>query len=160
MTIHRVVAFEDTKVKKVICLTCKGQHNYRKSPPKTKEQPPESGDGAEVKAPTEPKAPKAPRAPKAAKTPKETKGRAKKPQPVEPDPSNRAWQDLKEALGAGRLTPYSITGTYEAGQALDHAHFGVGFVIKVLQPNKIEVLFENAVKILIMMENEANVPKA
>jgi hypothetical protein len=71
---------------------------------------------------------------------------------VETESPNRAWQELRESLADGVLTPYSITGLYETGQALKHAHFGLGFVTRVVHPNKIEVLFEKESKILIMLE--------
>ncbi len=38
--------------------------------------------------------------------------------------------------------PYAISGLFEAGEALEHPKFGLGFVQKVIPPNKIEVMFD------------------
>jgi hypothetical protein len=240
VTNHRVVALEGTKIKKVVCLTCQAQHNYRKSAPKTPEtkgdesqaalsstgsvktaktkaappkvtkikpakssaekpsqEPRHDGqqlegqlDGQEgdrqvgddelndflnndqfmevleglaaeerLGAPATPEKAKAkPRA--AAKPSTRTRAgttrptKASKVQVQDTEATRKLWQDLKASHGNARLIPYLISGVYEAGQALSHDHFGVGFVQKVVHPNKIEVLFENSEKLLIMMEKE------
>jgi hypothetical protein len=144
-----VVAIAAAKIKKVICLTCQDQHAFRKTPPASKNKTQAAGAAGSA----EPK-PKAPRVSRAPRKPTEPKGQVKKPTSSELEVSNRMWQDLKEALGSGRRTPYSIHGSFEVGQALVHSRFGIGFVTKVLPPNKIEVLFEPYSKILIMMVKE------
>ncbi|MDR1086213.1 MAG: hypothetical protein LBP22_15490 [Deltaproteobacteria bacterium] len=147
-TNHRIVAFDGDKIKKVICLTCQSQHVFRLAPAKKKENPDEPAAAKTARVPKEPKEPK----PRTPRPPRESKLQAKKTPQDDIEASKRAWQERKETLGSGPLVPYTISGSFEAGQAIDHAHFGVGFILRVIQPNKIEVQFENTVKTLIMLE--------
>ena len=49
--------------------------------------------------------------------------------------------------------PYTLDGLYEAGQKLDHRTFGLGMVKNMIEPNKMEVLFEEGMKVLIRGDN-------
>jgi hypothetical protein len=140
MTNHRIVALDGGKIRKVICLTCDGQHAYRMTLPKPKVAP----EDANAEAPAaKPKAPRVTRAPRQPREPKRLLI-------DEPEPANLKWREMVETYGVARPTPYDIHGSFESGQTLEHSSFGVGFVIRALPPNKIEVLFENEIKILIM----------
>jgi len=44
---------------------------------------------------------------------------------------------------------YTLDGFYDAGQKLDHSKFGLGMVKNMIPPNKMEVLFEDGMKLLI-----------
>lgn len=44
---------------------------------------------------------------------------------------------------------YTLDGSYDAGQKLDHGTFGLGMVKNMIAPNKMEVLFEEGMKLLI-----------
>lgn len=121
VTNHRIVAMVGGAVKRVICLTCQSQHNYR--------QPP--GE-------------KAPAAPRTRRVSKEMKKAAA------PETGARVfaqWLKSRDELAA-EPTPYSIHGAFEAGQAIAHAKFGLGFVQRAIPPNKIEVMFEKEIKTL------------
>jgi hypothetical protein len=50
-------------------------------------------------------------------------------------------------------TPYDRTFTYRAGQTMAHATFGVGEVTKLIEPQKIDVLFEDRLRRLIHAQN-------
>jgi hypothetical protein len=156
MTNHRIVAFEDEKIKKVICLTCQSQHVFRLAPPKKKEKPEDTVPKAPPTSESADEAPaaKPPAKPRPARPSRADKSPAKKFLVPEADTNNKIWLERREALGSGKLIAYSIKGVYETGQALNHSTFGVGFVTRVIPPNKIEVLFESSIKILIMMESE------
>ncbi|MDR0547911.1 MAG: hypothetical protein LBI10_00635 [Deltaproteobacteria bacterium] len=151
-TNHRIVAIDGGKIKKVICLTCQGQHAFRLNAPKPRTRKSNDPEVAVGAAPAEPKPPKAPRAPR---QPKDPKAAVKKNLIIDQDTTNRAWRDLKESVASGRLVPYDMSGSYAVGQAIDHHTFGVGFVTKVILPNKIEVLFESEQKTLIMLVRKA-----
>lgn len=126
ITNHRIVAMVDGLVKRVICLTCDSQHNYR--------QPPGQ---------------KGPAAAKVVRVGREMKKTSA--------PSGGArvfaqWVRNRETLSESGETPlaYSINQVYEPGQAIEHAKFGLGFVQKIIPPNKMEVMFENEIKTLAM----------
>ena len=46
-------------------------------------------------------------------------------------------------------SPYDRTVTYRAGQALTHEMFGVGEVTRLIEPRKMEVLFQDRLRRLI-----------
>ena len=61
-----------------------------------------------------------------------------------------AWQILKEQSGAVEPFPYDQSVSYQERQAIEHPTFGLGFVSKIINSTKIEVVFEHQIKILIM----------
>jgi hypothetical protein len=46
-------------------------------------------------------------------------------------------------------SPYDTTLTYRAGQSMTHETFGVGEVTRLIEPRKIEVLFQDRLRRLI-----------
>jgi hypothetical protein len=60
-------------------------------------------------------------------------------------------QSFDEMLAAQTGTPsrYAPTGHYAAGDVVDHATFGRGFVSGVKDPGKVEVTFRGGVKTLV-----------
>lgn len=58
------------------------------------------------------------------------------------------WEDAMENLD-GDPIKYSIKTVFEAGQVIDHPKFGPGLIEKVIDANKIEVVFKTDVKILM-----------
>lgn len=123
LTNHRIVAMVDGMVKRVICLTCQSQHNYRQPPGEKKEA------GARVM--------------RVSREMKKTSA-----------PSGGARVFAQWIKGREELTetprPYKLQGVFEAGEALEHPKFGLGFVQRVIPPNKIEVMFETEIKTLAM----------
>ena len=129
VTNHRIVAMPDDVIKRVICLTCDSQHNYR--------QPP----GA-----------KKPATASVRRVSKELKKTS--------DPSGgrifAQWLASKNKLAASEEeTPrsYNFSEAYKAGECLSHPKFGLGFVQKIILPNKLEVMFETEIKTLAMNTN-------
>jgi hypothetical protein len=126
-TIHRVVAMVEKKIHLVICTRCNSQHRYRPS-----------------------------LAAMAKKTPLPSKSQArlikklektKTPQPQAPF---RDWQKLKEISAEVKPLDYDPSEEYEENQAVVHPSFGLGFVRRIVDSSKIEVVFEREVKILVM----------
>ena len=126
-TIHRVVAMVETSVHTVICTRCGSQHRHR---------PSLAARVRKVPLPTERQA-KVLRKIAAAQS-AGTKG------PLE------AWQVLKENAAEAKPFPYDPSRSYLENQAIEHPTFGLGFVFRVLDPTKIEVVFEHQIKILVM----------
>ena len=52
--------------------------------------------------------------------------------------------------------PYDRTFTYRAGQTIVHETFGIGEVTKLLEPRKIDVLFQDRLRRLIHAQSENN----
>ncbi|MCH5276851.1 MAG: hypothetical protein J1E80_03335 [Desulfovibrionaceae bacterium] len=59
----------------------------------------------------------------------------------------RQWQD---ALARNPATPepYAMTGNYALGALVDHPSFGVGMVLALTPPDKMEILFREGIKAL------------
>jgi hypothetical protein len=134
VTNHRIVAMVEGLVKRVICLTCDSQHNYH--------QPP----GV--------------RGPAAAQIRRVSKELKKTSAPAGGPRIFAQWMRFRDELNEnGRPPrPYCFQEKYENGEALDHPKFGLGFVQKIIPPNKIEVMFENSLKTLAMNTGGGAVP--
>jgi hypothetical protein len=123
VTNHRVVAMLDGVVKRVICLTCEGQHNFRPPPGQKKTTSP--------------------------KIKRERKGAVKTISTGGAPLSD--WIRLKESLIPDEeIAQYRMTDSFEEGQAVEHPKFGLGFVTKVVNNQKINIMFEREIKTLVM----------
>ena len=116
---HVVVAMVGTLPAKVECAECHKQHLFRAGPPGVKVKPPAGGTR-----------------PRKAAEPSRAAGPAK---PV---------LDLV-ALTSGRPTRgYDPRTVYAAGDVVRHPNFGVGVVMVLAGPQKMEVAFEAGQKLL------------
>lgn len=52
-------------------------------------------------------------------------------------------------------SPYDRTLTYRAGQSISHEMFGVGEVTRLIEPRKMEVLFQDRLRRLIHAQDRA-----
>ena len=126
---HRIVAMVDRRPKRVICLTCNSEHNYR---------PPRSGPVAK-----EPRAMPAERAPR--RSPSETG----------PHSARSALRQLADweahvvGQAVGAFTRYSVDKTYEPGQLVLHRRFGEGYVMERVGSDKITVMFRDGLRVLV-----------
>ena len=58
------------------------------------------------------------------------------------------WVSLKERMGNAIAKPYDMTTQFQVSSAIHHSKFGLGFVM-LAQVKKIEVSFENGIKVLV-----------
>jgi hypothetical protein len=124
---HRVVALVAGAPKRVLCLTCNKQHNFRR--PKA--------EGASSPVASSPS--KA--ASKSAK--KSSTAAAKSPSPA------REWQTNVADRDSTDFVPYSIHTTFEPGQLVDHPKFGWGYVKETMASQKLCVLFKDGPRTLV-----------
>jgi hypothetical protein len=122
-----VVAMVERKIHLVICTRCNSQHRYRPSLAAMRKKTP---------LPSE----------RQARVLKKLE-ESKTPQPKEP---LRDWQNLREIYAELKPLDYDPTEEYRENQAVAHPTFGLGFVRKVIDASKVEVVFEREVKILVM----------
>ena len=126
-TIHRVVAMAAGKIHLVICTRCGSQHRYRPSLADiTRKVPLPSKRQARV---------------------------LKKIAATKVSQSEEAlaeWQNFMGLAGQVEPMPYNQGVSYCENQALAHPTFGIGFVRKVINAAKMEVVFKGQVKILAM----------
>ncbi len=120
---HRVVAMVGGTPKRVLCLTCNKQHNFRKAKP----------EGAAPNA-------------SGTKTAKATKKSTATPRIGS---SAREWQATVGDRSSSEFLPYSIHTTFETGQLVTHPKFGSGFVKETLDSQKLCILFKDGPKTLV-----------
>lgn len=105
--------------KRVQCLTCNKQHNYR--------APRVGGVTATRSKPASARSGAAPRQ----------------------TAHQREWHDRVASRDANEFVPYSIRATFESGQLIRHPKFGRGIVKEAVGEQKVSVVFEDAVRTLI-----------
>jgi hypothetical protein len=126
---HRIVAMVGDKVARVECNTCNGVHNYH-APPTAKEA-------------------KAPRV----ATVKSTSGTARKTSTgstrQDPTASEREeWASLRPTMVVEKAVAYDMNRSYQNKQLIQHPTFGLGIVKLLIPPNKVQVLFQDGMKLL------------
>jgi hypothetical protein len=121
---HTIVSMKGANPARVICRTCKSEHNY-----KMKKGVKEPGSVAAGKG-----TPRAPRVPK---------------EKVDPAvPIELEW--MKQMNGSTRPSrEYAANVSFGSGDKVAHASFGEGIIQRVIFPNKVEVLFRGDIKVLI-----------
>lgn len=117
---HTIVAMVAEKIVRVECSTCHGVHAYHP-----------------VKVPKEPAAAKG----------TQKKAVSSRTSKADPEAAARAeWQALQTGMDATQAIPYDMNRVYRVKSLLSHPNFGLGIVQLVIQPNKIDVLFQNGKK--------------
>jgi hypothetical protein len=127
---HRIVAMVGAAPKRVICLTCKSEHNYR-APKSAKAAP-----GVFVRN----------REPKKDKPP--TAGvRAAQKAKAEQDRYD-TWANKTLGRSVDSFVRYSIERKFETGELVLHSKFGEGYVAEVHEGGKVSVMFRDGPKTL------------
>jgi hypothetical protein len=126
---HRVVAMVAGSPKRVLCLTCNKQHNFRRAKG--------DGSGAVVSSSAGGSSSRSKATKKAAVT------TAKAPSAA------REWQTNVADRDSAEFVPYSIHKTFAAGQLVSHPKFGSGYVKEALASQKLCVLFKDGPRTLV-----------
>lgn len=135
--LHRIIAMNGTKPARVECRTCMGHHAYRK--PKN--------------APPEPKAPRASRATSASPrstTPRASGSASARAQAAALTERQREaeWEKRIGGQPFAAFKPYRASQTFEAGELIRHFKFGDGFIARVIDKQKVEVMFKDGPRTL------------
>ncbi len=118
---HTVVAMKGDRIIKVQCRTCKKEHSYKA--PKNVNDP-------------------------AAAPPKKTRA-TKEQKAAQSTPVEVEWSKLMAAHESSETRSYSAKSSFALADKVKHPTFGEGIVNKLIYPNKVEVIFQTDVKILI-----------
>lgn len=127
---HVIVAMVDSRPLKVLCKTCRTQHNYRKS---------EGAPAARASSGTS--------TPRAARV------------PVSVIRVAELWEK-KLAASNSVAQPYATTRHYKTGDIIQHTKFGMGLIEDAKSNGKITVLFRDGEKVLIHAGAPTNAPGA
>ncbi|MBN1105415.1 MAG: hypothetical protein JXL84_18530 [Deltaproteobacteria bacterium] len=77
----------------------------------------------------------------------------KSPGPIKARSTPAEWEKAMEQVAGLPAKAYTLGGSFEAGEKVDHPMFGPGVVRRLISPNKMEVVFEEEVKVMIRGES-------
>jgi hypothetical protein len=89
------------------------------------------------------------RTPKGESTPTSRKkpvGKKRTKKTVAPDV---LWEKAMDSAQDLPSNLYTFNGSFESGEKIDHKTFGLGLITKLIQPNKMEVIFKEGTKLMI-----------
>src|SRR5690242_1406249 len=125
---HKIVAMVQGTPKRVICLTCNSEHNYRAPHAEAK------GSAVHVRGrAAEPKLPAAQRVTQRARAEQERM---------------QAWSAKTLGQTVDAFTRYAMDKTFREGQLILHSKFGEGYVEQVLEDGKVMIQFREGAKTL------------
>ena len=126
--VHNVVALVDGEVAKVICKMCGSRHKYNPIDPEPNGSAPKAvGSGGATKK----KKPSGARRAASAKS------------------LESQWEAAMAEKDPANSRTYSMDGSFEQGEVIEHEKFGHGIVIQVDAAGKMQVLFKDGPKRLI-----------
>ncbi len=59
------------------------------------------------------------------------------------------WEDLMAVADLDKVQPYAMRRDFSAGDVLSHRVFGLGIVIRAIDEGKIQVSFQDGVRLLV-----------
>ena len=89
------------------------------------------------------------RAPKGEETPTKKKKPVRKTKVKKIVAPDVLWEKALEPSQDLHSKLYTFDGSFESGEKIDHKTFGLGLITKLIQPNKMEVIFKEGTKIMI-----------
>ena len=134
---HRIVAMVGDQPKRVECLTCKSQHNYRR--PKSL-----GADAKPAKAEKSPNSRGGDSSPRGGST---ASARAVAAAAAE-NAREKTWEKSVSGRPVTAFKPYRVSSNFDDGDLLHHTKFGDGYVIRVIDKNKMEVMFREGPRTL------------
>ena len=128
---HRIIALVDAKPVKVECSTCSSHHNYRAYAP---------GDA--------PRAASGTRSSAVARGPRPVRVTAASRLEADRRDRETVWQKAIAGKAMSDFTRYDVARLFDLGMLVHHAKFGDGVVTRVIDANKVEVLFQDDARTL------------
>lgn len=133
--LHRIIAMEGPKIARVECRTCGGHHNYRR---------PKSGPAATPTKSTE-------RAVKTASS-SGTRSPSLSPRKQAAQDAEREREQTWEKAVLGKpvtsFKAYRATQTFNSGELIRHGKFGDGYIVRIIDRQKVEVMFKDGPRTL------------
>jgi hypothetical protein len=132
--LHRIIAMEGPKIARVECRTCNGHHNYRQ---------PKSGP-----APT-PTARADRSAGKGSSTPRSSPMSARKLAAHEIERQREStWEKAVLGKPVTSFRAYRASQTFSSGDLIRHGKFGDGYIVRIIDRQKVEVMFKDGPRTL------------
>jgi hypothetical protein len=124
---HRIIAMVGPKPRKVECSTCGSHHLYRANPPGVREAS-EAGAGRSE-----------PRAPRVSHVTRAEAARQDR---------EKTWEKATVGKAVTDFRRYAVSATFREGDLVRHSKFGDGFVTRIVDAGKVEVMFKDETRML------------
>ena len=141
---HRVIAMVGEAVKKVECKTCGSHHNYRR-PKSEPEAPKATGGVGPFRRGSEPPPAKAPKAPSKPRTSRAMSERVSAAALKEKE-LTQLWERAVAGKAVTAFQAYRTTSTFGGGELIHHPKFGDGFIYRIIDRGKVEILFQDGAR--------------
>jgi len=89
------------------------------------------------------------RAPKGERSPTSKKKPVRKKRTQKIVAPDVLWEKAMDSAQDLPSNLYTFNGSFESGEKIDHKTFGLGLITKLIQPNKMEVIFKEGTKLMI-----------
>lgn len=137
---HRIISLDGDKPHKVECQTCHSHHLYRRpksvaEEPRTAKTKVSSGGATASSGSSKGSSPKSSSAKAVAAAEAENQ-------------REREWARRVSGKGVDEFKPYRTTTTFDTYELIRHGKFGDGYVARVIDKNKIEVMFRDGLRTL------------
>jgi hypothetical protein len=133
--LHRIIAMEGPKIARVECRTCGGHHNYRR---------PKSGPATHPVKGTE--------RPAKTATSGSTRSASLSPRKQAAQDAEREREQTWEKAVLGKpvtsFRAYRATQTFNSGDLIRHGKFGDGYIVRIIDRQKVEVMFKDGPRTL------------
>jgi hypothetical protein len=130
--LHRIIAMEGPKIARVECRTCNGHHNYRR--PKS------------APAPVTTKAERSPAKAGTARSPA-LSGRKLAAHEIERQRES-TWEKAVLGKPMTSFRAYRASQTFASGDLIRHGKFGDGYIVRIIDRQKVEVMFKDGPRTL------------
>lgn len=130
---HRIVAMVGGAPKRVVCLTCNSEHNYR--PPRAANK---KDLGVHVRGGQREETARPP-ASAGARAAQKARGESQR---------YESWASKTLGQAVDAFTRYSMERSFREGELVIHPKFGEGYVQQVLEGGKVNVMFREGAKVL------------
>ena len=131
--LHRIIAMEGPKIARVECRTCGGHHNYRR--PKSAPAPLTRTERAPAKA-------SASRGTSPSMSPRKAAAHEAERQ------RESTWEKAVLGKPVTSFRAYRASQTFTSGDLIRHGKFGDGYIVRIIDRQKVEVMFKDGPRTL------------
>jgi hypothetical protein len=138
--LHRIIAMDGPKIVRVECRTCNGHHNYRK--PKSA-----ASHHADAKAGALPRTSSAPSIARAGRSAPPMSARRAAIAQAESQ-REATWEKAVLGQPVTSFKAYRASQTFNMGDLIRHGKFGDGYIVRVIDRQKVEAMFKDGPRTL------------
>ena len=131
--LHRIIAMEGPKIARVECRTCGGHHNYRR---------PKSGPLPAARKDQSPPKTSATRSSPPSMSPRKAAAHEAERQ------RESTWEKAVLGKPVTSFRAYRASQTFNSGDLIRHGKFGDGYIVRIIDRQKVEVMFKDGPRTL------------